>query len=125
MAILMPRVKGFIANLRVSQCLFARGLFLLHEFPLGICQSDIYCGIAISSQKNHIGFTAEPQAFSNVLIKRLQRSGEDKRSDAPVAHDTSQVAYESNPSDMLHVPTEGNLLQTHDHHTSGRADDEH
>ena len=30
--------------------------------------------------------------------------------DEPVANDTCDVTYESNPGDMLHIPAEGNLL---------------
>ena len=38
--------------------------------------------------------------------------------DEPVANDTCDVTNESNPGDMLHIPAEGNLLQTHYYHTS-------
>ena len=30
--------------------------------------------------------------------------------DEPVANDTCDVTYESNPGDVLHIPAEGNLL---------------
>ena len=33
--------------------------------------------------------------------------------DEPVANDTCDVTYESNPGDVLHIPAEGNLLQAH------------
>ena len=45
--------------------------------------------------------------------------------DEPVADDTYDVTYESNPGDMLHIPAEGNLLQTHYYHTSGTTDNQH
>ena len=43
----------------------------------------------------------------------------------PVADDTCQITYEGYPCDLLHVPSEGDLLQSHDNDTSSRADDEH
>jgi len=43
----------------------------------------------------------------------------------PIADDTGEVTHEGNPRDTLHIPAEGDLLETHDHHTSSRADDEH
>ena len=45
--------------------------------------------------------------------------------DEPVANDTSDVTYESNPGDVLHIPAEGNLLQAHYYHTSGTTDNQH
>jgi hypothetical protein len=45
--------------------------------------------------------------------------------DEPVANDTCDVTYESNPGDMLHIPAEGNLLQAHYYHTSGTTDNQH
>ena len=45
--------------------------------------------------------------------------------DEPVANDTCQVTYESNPGDVLHIPAEGNLLQAHYYHTSGTTDNQH
>ena len=45
--------------------------------------------------------------------------------DEPVADDTCDVTYESNPGDVLHIPAEGNLLQTHYYHTSGTTDNQH
>lgn len=45
--------------------------------------------------------------------------------DKPVANDTCDVTYESNPGDMLHIPAEGNLLQAHYYHTSGTTDNQH
>ena len=45
--------------------------------------------------------------------------------DEPVANDTCEIAHESNPGDVLHIPTEGNLLQAHYNDTSGTTDDEH
>ena len=45
--------------------------------------------------------------------------------DEPVANDTCDVTYESNPGDVLHIPAEGNLLQAHYYHTSGTTDNQH
>ena len=45
--------------------------------------------------------------------------------DEPVADDTCDVTYESNPGDVLHIPAEGNLLQAHYYHTSGTTDNQH
>ena len=45
--------------------------------------------------------------------------------DKPVADDTCDVTYESNPGDVLHIPAEGNLLQAHYYHTSGTTDNQH
>ena len=45
--------------------------------------------------------------------------------DEPVANDTCDVTYKSNPGDMLHIPAEGNLLQAHYYHTCGTTDNQH
>ena len=45
--------------------------------------------------------------------------------DEPVADDTCDITYESNPGDVLHIPAEGNLLQAHNYHTSGTTDNQH
>ena len=45
--------------------------------------------------------------------------------DEPVADDTCDVTYESNPGDVLHIPAEGNLLQAHYYHTSSTTDNQH
>ena len=45
--------------------------------------------------------------------------------DEPVANDTCDVTYKSNPGDVLHIPAEGNLLQAHYYHTSGTTDNQH
>ena len=45
--------------------------------------------------------------------------------DEPVANDTCDVTYESNPRDVLHISAEGNLLQTHYYHTSSTTDNQH
>ena len=50
---------------------------------------------------------------------------EHKRSDEVVADDTGEIAHESNPCDLLHVPTEGDLLQTHNHYSGCATYDEH
>ena len=45
--------------------------------------------------------------------------------DEPVANDTCDVTYESNPGDVLHIPAEGYLLQAHYYHTSGTTNNQH
>lgn len=45
--------------------------------------------------------------------------------DEPVANDTCDVTYESNPGDVLHIPAEGNLLQAHYYYTSSTTDNQH
>ena len=50
---------------------------------------------------------------------------EHKRSDEVVADDTSEIAHESNPCYLLHVPSEGYLLQAHNHNASCATYDEH
>ena len=50
---------------------------------------------------------------------------EHKRSDEVVADDTGEIAHESNPCNLLHVPSEGDLLQTHNHYACCATYDEH
>ena len=50
---------------------------------------------------------------------------EHKRSDEVVADDTGEIAHESDPCDLLHVPSEGDLLQTHNHYSGCATYDEH
>ena len=50
---------------------------------------------------------------------------EHKRSDEVVADDTGEIAHESNPCNLLHVPSEGDLLQTHYHNACCATYDEH
>ena len=50
---------------------------------------------------------------------------EHKRSDEVVADDTGEIAHESDPCDLLHVPSEGDFLQTHNHYSGCATYDEH
>ena len=50
---------------------------------------------------------------------------EHKRSDEVVADDTGEIAHESDPCNLLHVPSEGDLLQTHNHYSGCATYDEH
>ena len=43
----------------------------------------------------------------------------------PVAQDAGQITHEGDPRDFLHVPAEGDFLQSHDHHAGSTSDDEH
>ena len=63
-----------------------------------------------------VGFTSE-NAYPLDCIK--------EGADEPVANDTCDVTYESNPGDVLHIPAEGNLLQAHYYHTSSTTDNQH
>lgn len=62
------------------------------------------------------GFTSE-NAYPLDSIK--------EGADEPVANDTCDVTYKSNPGDVLHIPAEGNLLQAHYYHTSSTTDNQH
>ena len=42
-----------------------------------------------------------------------------------IHQDTSKITSSSDPSDFLHVPSEGNLFKTHCHYACGTTDDEH
>ena len=82
----------------------------IHHYP-GRCP-----GLGASALSGRVGFTSE-NAYPLDSIK--------EGADEPVANDTCDVTYESNPGDMLHIPAEGNLLQTHYYHTSSTTDNQH
>ena len=78
-------------------------------------------------------FSTENETLRLFLQKKLFHVSENiypldsikEGADEPVANDTCDVTYESNPGDVLHIPAEGNLLQTHYHHTTGTTDKQH
>ena len=82
----------------------------IHHYP-GCCP-----GLRASALSGRVGFTSE-NAYPLDSIK--------EGTDEPVANDTCDVTYESNPRDVLHIPAEGNLLQTHYYHTSSTTDNQH
>ena len=73
-------------------------------------------GLGASALSGRVGLTSE-YAYPLDSIK--------EGADEPVANDTCDVTYESNPGDVLHIPAEGNLLQAHYYHTSGTTDNQH
>ena len=82
----------------------------IHQYP-GRCP-----GLRVSALSGRVRLTSE-NAYPLDSIK--------EGADEPVADDTSDVTYESNPGDVLHIPTEGNLLQAHYYHTCGTTDNQH
>ena len=82
----------------------------IHHYP-GCCP-----GLRASALSGRVGFTSE-NAYPLDSIK--------EGADEPVANDTCDVTYESNPGDMLHIPAEGYLLQAHYYHTSSTTDNQH
>ena len=82
----------------------------IHHYP-GRCP-----GLGASALSGRVGLTSE-NAYPLDSIK--------EGADEPVADDTCDVTYESNPGDVLHIPAEGNLLQAHYYHTSGTTDNQH
>ena len=81
-----------------------------HQYP-GRCP-----GLRVSALSGRVRLTSE-NAYPLDSIK--------EGADEPVANDTCNVTYESNPGDVLHIPAEGNLLQAHYYHTSGTTDNQH
>ena len=81
-----------------------------HQYP-GRCP-----GLRVSALSGRVELT-----FENTYLLDSIKEGADK----PVANDTCDVTNESNPGDMLHIPAEGNLLQTHYYHTSSTTDNQH
>ena len=73
-------------------------------------------GLRVSALSGRVGFTSE-NAYPLDSIK--------EGTDEPVANDTCDVTYKSNPGDMLHIPAEGYLLQAHYYHTSSTTDNQH
>ena len=82
----------------------------IHHYP-GCCP-----GLRASALSGRVEPTSE-NAYPLNSIK--------EGTDEPVANDTCDVTYKSNPGDMLHIPAEGNLLQAHYYHTSGTTDNQH
>ena len=82
----------------------------IHHYP-GCCP-----GLRVSALSGRVEATSE-NTYPLDSIK--------EGADEPVANDTCDVTYESNPGDMLHIPAEGNLLQTHYYHTSSTTDNQH
>ena len=82
----------------------------VHQYP------GCYPGLRASALSGRVGLTSE-YAYPLDSIK--------EGADEPVANDTCDVTYESNPGDVLHIPAEGNLLQAHYYHTSGTTDNQH
>ena len=82
----------------------------IHHYP-GRCP-----GLRVSALSGRVRLTSE-NAYPLDSIK--------EGADEPVANDTCDVTYESNPGDVLHIPAEGNLLQAHYYHTSGTTDNQH
>ena len=82
----------------------------VYKYP-GCCP-----GLRVSALSGRVGLTSE-NAYPLDSIK--------EGADEPVANDTCDVTYESNPGDVLHIPAEGNLLQAHYYHTSGTTDNQH
>ena len=82
----------------------------VHHYP------GCYPGLRASALSGRVGLTSE-----NAYLLDSIKEGTDE----PVANDTCDVTYESNPGDVLHIPAEGNLLQAHYYHTSGTTDNQH
>ena len=82
----------------------------VYKYP-GCCP-----GLRASALSGRVGLASE-NAYPLDSIK--------EGADEPVADDTCDVTYESNPGDVLHIPAEGNLLQAHYYHTSGTTDNQH
>ena len=82
----------------------------VHHYP-GRCP-----GLRASALSGRVRLTSE-NAYPLDSIK--------EGADEPVANDTCDVTYKSNPGDVLHIPAEGNLLQAHNYHTSGTTDNQH
>ena len=88
----------------------------IHHYP-GCCP-----GLRASALSGRVELseTVEPTSENAYPLDSIKEGA-----DEPVANDTCDVTYESNPGDMLHIPAEGNLLQAHYYHTSGTTDNQH
>ena len=82
----------------------------IHHYP-GCCP-----GLRVSALSGRV----EPTSENTYPLDSIKEGA-----DEPVANDTCDVTYESNPGDMLHIPAEGNLLQAHYYHTCGTTDNQH
>ena len=88
----------------------------IHHYP-GCCP-----GLRASalSGREELSGRVEPTSENAYPLDSIKEGA-----DEPVADDTCDVTYESNPGDMLHIPAEGNLLQAHYYHTSSTTDNQH
>ena len=99
----------------------------IHHYP-GRCP-----GLGASALSGRVGALPFRYALVTVGSGRMGFTSENtypldsikEGADEPVANDTCDVTYESNPGDVLHIPAEGNLLQAHYYHTSGTTDNQH
>ena len=90
-------------------------------------------GLGASALSGRVGALPFRYAPVNVGSGRVEPTSENtypldsikEGADEPVANDTCEITYESNPGDVLHIPAEGNLLQAHYYHTSGTTDNQH
>ncbi len=90
-------------------------------------------GLGASALSGRVGALPFRYAPVNVGSGRVEPTSENtypldsikEGTDEPVANDTCDVTYESNPGDVLHIPAEGNLLQAHNNDTSGTTDNQH
>ena len=89
---------------------------ILNTLPFRACGALPFRYAPVTVGSGRVGFTSE-YAYPLDSIK--------EGADEPVANDTCDVTYESNPGDVLHIPAEGNLLQAHYYHTSGTTDNQH
>ena len=88
----------------------------IHHYP-GCCP-----GLRASalSGREELSGRVEPTSENAYPLDSIKEGA-----DEPVADDTCDITYKSNPGDMLHIPAEGNLLQAHYYHTSGTTDNQH
>ena len=82
----------------------------IHHYP-GCCP-----GLRASALSGRV----EPTSANTYPLDSIKEGA-----DEPIADDTCDVTYESNPGDVLHIPAEGNLLQAHYNDTSGTTDNQH
>lgn len=78
-----------------------------------------------STENETLRLFLQKKTFSRKKKKYYPLDSIKEGADEPVANDTCDVTYESNPGDVLHIPAEGNLLQAHYYHTSGTTDNQH
>ena len=104
--------------------LFLKKLFHVREkaFALTGRQACIhnYPGCCPGLRASALSGRVEPTSENTYPLDSIKEGA-----DEPVANDTCDVTYKSNPGDMLHIPAEGNLLQTHNYHTSSTTDNQH
>ena len=104
--------------------LFLKKLFHVREkaFALSGRQACVYKspGCCPGLRASALSGRVEPTSENAYPLDSIKEGA-----DEPVANDTCDVTYESNPGDMLHIPAEGYLLQAHYYHTSGTTDNQH